>query len=80
MDNPLFFHRTIMKPEKKPFVVEIKNGRRLSRQEHSIWGEIDLKAVGDQVAAEKKSGKNGEALPLRQAEALPEQNAAEINA
>ena len=40
-----------MKPEKKPFVVEIKNRRRLSRKEHSIWGKIDLKAAGDQVDA-----------------------------
>lgn len=55
-----------MKPDKKPFVVEIKNRRRLSRQGHSIWGKIDLKAAGDQVAAEEKS-------------AVPEQNPAEIN-
>lgn len=68
-----------MKPDKKPFVVEIKNRRRLSRQEHSIWGTIDLKAAGDQVAAEKKSGDNGAAMPLGQSKAVSEQNAAEIN-
>ena len=68
-----------MKPDKKPFVVEIKNRRRLSRQEHSIWGKIDLKAPGDHVAAEEKSGEDGAAMPLRQSEAVSEQNAAEIN-
>jgi hypothetical protein len=68
-----------MKPDKKPFIVEIKNRRRLSRQEHSIWGKIDLKAAGDQVAAEEKSGENGATMPMRQSEAVPEQNAAEIN-
>lgn len=59
-----------MKPEKKPFVVEIKNRRRLPRQEHSIWGTIDLKAAGDQVAAAKKSGEKGAARPLGQSEAV----------
>ncbi|OCP22446.1 MULTISPECIES: hypothetical protein [unclassified Ensifer] len=68
-----------MKPEKKPFVVEIKNRRRLSRREHSIWGKIDLKAAGDQVAAVEKSAENGAAMPMRHPEAAPEQNAAEIN-
>jgi hypothetical protein len=69
-----------MKPEKKPFVVEIKNRRRLSRQEHSIWGTSNLKAAGDLVTAEEKSGENGAAMPLGQSEAVSEQNAVEINA
>jgi hypothetical protein len=56
-----------MKPEKKPFVVEIKNRRRLSRREHSIWGKIDLKAAGGQVAVEENSGENGAAMPFAKA-------------
>jgi len=40
MDNTFFSNRTIIKPDKKPFVVEIKNRRRQSRREHSIWGKI----------------------------------------
>jgi len=64
-----------MKPEKKPFIVEIKNRRRLSRQEHSIWGKIDLKLAGDQVAAAEKS-EDGVAMPMRQSAA--EGNATEI--
>lgn len=64
-----------MKPEHKPFVVEIKNRRRLSRKEHSIWGKIDLKAAGDQVATEKTSGDNDAAMPLQKPEAAAEQNA-----
>lgn len=42
-----------MKPEKKPFVVEIKNRRSLSRRERPIWGNIDLKAAADQVSVEQ---------------------------
>jgi len=42
-----------MKPEKKPFVVEFKNRRRLPRKETSIWGRIDLKAAGDAISAEE---------------------------
>lgn len=42
-----------MKPEKKPFVVEFKNRRRLPRKETSIWGRIDLKAAGDVISAEE---------------------------
>jgi len=67
-----------MKPEKKPFVVEIKNRRRLSRQEHSIWGKIDLKTAGNQGAAAEKSGENGAATPIGQSEAAAVQIATEI--
>ena len=42
-----------MKPEKKPFVVEFKNRRRLSRKETSIWGRIDLKAASAVVEVEQ---------------------------
>lgn len=45
-----------MKPEQKPFVVEFKNRRRLTRKETSIWGPIDLKAAGDAIAAEQEVG------------------------
>lgn len=69
-----------MKPEKKPFIVEIKNRRRLSRQEHSIWGKIDLKVAGAQVAAEEKSGENGATIPMQQPETAAEQSTADISA
>ena len=68
-----------MKPDKKPFVVEIKNRRRLSRQEHSIWGTIDLKAAGGPVAAEENSGEHGAAMLTQKSDAAAEQNAAKIN-
>ena len=42
-----------MKPEKKPFVVEFKNRRRLPRKETSIWGRIDLKAASAVVEVEQ---------------------------
>ncbi|KVK62924.1 hypothetical protein L907_17650 [Agrobacterium sp. C13] len=45
-----------MKPEQKPFVVEFRNRRRISRKETSIWGPIDLKAAGDAIAAEQTVG------------------------
>ncbi|WP_439631786.1 hypothetical protein [Shinella sp.] len=44
-----------MKPEKKPFIVEFKNRRRLPRKETSIWGRIDLKAASDVVEIEQMS-------------------------
>jgi len=45
-----------MKPEKKPFVVEVKNRRRQSTRQSSIWGAIDLKAASDEVAANEMVG------------------------
>lgn len=48
-----------MKPEKKPFVVEFKNRRRLPRKETSIWGRIDLKAAGNAFAAEEMGNEAG---------------------
>jgi len=51
--------RSIMKPERKPFVVEFKNRRRLPRKETSIWGRIDLKAAGDAVLAEEMDNEAG---------------------
>lgn len=59
-----------MKPERKPFVVEIKNRHRLSRREHSIWGKIDLKAASDQVAAEQTGGDNGAVLAIQPSDAV----------
>ena len=61
-----------MKPEKKPFVVEIKNRHRLSRRGHSIWGKIDLKAASDHVAAEQTAGENGAAMAIRPSDAVTE--------
>ncbi|WP_158515682.1 hypothetical protein [Pararhizobium polonicum] len=54
-----------MKPAKKPFVVEIKNRRRLSRGESSIWEKVDLKAAGNLVAAEQVAEEDDAAVPLR---------------
>ncbi|WP_157385411.1 hypothetical protein [Rhizobium freirei] len=54
-----------MKPEKNPFVVEIKNRRRLSRREPSIWEKVDLKAAGYQVAAEQATGEDDTPAPAR---------------
>jgi hypothetical protein len=68
-----------VKPDKKPFVVEIKNRRRLSRQEHSIWGTIDLKTAGGPVAAAENSGENGAAMLTQKSEAAAEENAAKIS-
>ena len=48
-----------MKPEKKPFVVEFKNRRRLPRKETSIWGRVDLKAAGNAFAAEQMGNEAG---------------------
>jgi hypothetical protein len=53
------FSRSVMKSEKKPFVVEFKNRRRLPRKETSIWGRIDLKAAGDAVSAEQMGHETG---------------------
>lgn len=54
-----------MKPARKPFVVEIKNRRRLSRGENSIWEKFDLKAAADQVTAEQVAEEGDAAVPLR---------------
>jgi len=65
--------QSIMKPEKKPFVVEFKNRRRLPRKETSIWGRIDLKAAGDAISAEEMVNE-GEAIangPTPKSEATP---------
>jgi hypothetical protein len=41
----------MMKPQKRPFVVEIKQSRRgAKRPQHSIWGDLDLTAVKADVA------------------------------
>ncbi|WP_018237789.1 hypothetical protein [Ensifer sp. BR816] len=69
-----------MKPEKKPFIVEIKNRRRLSRRDRSIWGDIDLKAAGNQVDVEQTAGESDLAMSMRPSEAAAEQTATEINA
>jgi hypothetical protein len=40
-----------MRAQSKPFVVEIKTSRRTDRrQAESIWGNLDLSAVAQEVA------------------------------
>jgi hypothetical protein len=40
-----------MRAQSKPFVVEIKTSRRTDRrQSESIWGNLDLAAVAEEVA------------------------------
>ncbi|WP_283194762.1 hypothetical protein [Rhizobium sp. AN80A] len=40
-----------MRAQSKPFVVEIKTSRRADRsKEKSIWGNLDLSAVAQEVA------------------------------
>jgi hypothetical protein len=40
-----------MRAQSKPFVVEIKSSRRTDRsQPKSIWGNLDLAAVAEEVA------------------------------
>ncbi|MBE1508782.1 hypothetical protein [Rhizobium viscosum] len=45
--------------------MEIKNRRRLSRREPSIWEKVDLQAAGDQLAAEQATGEDNTAAPAR---------------
>ena len=67
-----------MKSQKKPYVVEFKNRRRLSRKETSIWGRIDLKGAGDEIAAEQTATEAAVDLDIRLSETLPVEGAAEI--
>ena len=69
-----------MKPEQKPFVVEFKNRRRLSRKETSIWGRIDLKAAGDDIAAQQVAAEAGVLTGLHTSATAPIEDAAEISA
>jgi hypothetical protein len=44
-----------MRAQSKPFVVEIKSARRADRrQSESIWGNLDLSAVAEEVAEDAK--------------------------
>lgn len=45
-----------MKAAKKPFVVEIKNKRRLPRAERSIWAKVDLRDAGEKSAIDTDAG------------------------
>ncbi len=39
-----------MRAQSKPFIVEVKSSRRVDRsKEKSIWGNIDLSAIADEV-------------------------------
>lgn len=65
------FNRSIMKSEKKPFVIEFKNRRRHSQKETSIWGRVDLKAAGDEVAAEQAVTDTGVSISMLPSETTP---------
>ena len=42
-----------MRAQSKPFIVEVKSSRRPERrQSASIWGNLDLSAVAEEVAEE----------------------------
>lgn len=69
-----------MKSQKKPYIVEFKNRRRLSRKETSIWGRIDLKGAGDEIAAEQTATEAAVDIDIRLSETLPVEGAAEIGA
>lgn len=69
-----------MKSQKKPYVVEFKNRRRLTRKETSIWGRIDLKGAGDETAAEQAATETAVDIDIRLSETLPMEGAAEIGA
>lgn len=42
-----------MKPEQRPFIVEVKKRRSLSGKGSTIWGAIDLKSATDQIRDEQ---------------------------
>lgn len=69
-----------MKFQKKPYVVEFKNRRRLTRKETSIWGRIDLKGAGDEIAAEQTATEAAVDIDIRLSDTLPVEGAAEIGA
>lgn len=42
-----------MRAQSKPFIVEVKSSRRTERrQSASIWGNLDLSAVAEEIAEE----------------------------
>jgi len=42
-----------MRAQSKPFIVEVKSPRRAERrQSTSIWGNLDLSAVAEEIAEE----------------------------
>ncbi|MBW9113093.1 hypothetical protein JNB88_05450 [Rhizobium cauense] len=42
-----------MRAQSKPFIVEVKSSRRAERrQSTSIWGNLDLSAVAEEIAEE----------------------------
>lgn len=64
-----------MKPAQKPFVVEFKNRRRAPRKDASIWGRIDLKPAGGEIADQHLSS---EAIDAHRHEAAVVHDEAEI--
>lgn len=69
-----------MKSQKKPYVVEFKNRRRLSRKETSIWRRVDLRGAGDEIAAEQTATEAASGIDIRLPETPPVQDATEIGA
>lgn len=69
-----------MKSQKKPYVVEFKNRRRLSRKETSIWGRVDLRGAGDEIAAEQTATEAAFGIDIRLPETPPVQDATKIGA
>ena len=47
-----------MKPERKPFVVEVKKHRSLTRKANAIWGTIDLKSAADEIRGDELADGN----------------------
>lgn len=44
-----------MKRQTRPFIVEVKHKRGVSRQSHSIWGDLDLSALDAEATKEAEA-------------------------
>ncbi|MDQ0561574.1 hypothetical protein QO004_003368 [Rhizobium mesoamericanum] len=57
-----------MRAQSKPFIVEVKSSRRIERrQSASIWGDLDLAAVAEEIAEElpQPAAASGETAVVR---------------
>lgn len=52
----------IMKPQKRPFVVEIRHKRGVPKRPPSIWGDVDLAGAADAVRNEAAAPAHAEEL------------------
>ena len=41
-----------MKPQTRPFIVEVKQKRGIQKRSRSIWGDLDLSASGAETTTE----------------------------